>query len=387
MFHLRAAHVFVSAALALAAGCAADAPAPGPAAPDADVAPTTDLVVSEVADVADATDIAIDTPLPDVPAVVDTVDVLDAVDAASDAVPDVPPDPCAGKNCDDGNACTTDACDGAGVCQHTDQPDWTVCGGGLVCNGSGACVDVKSAKDMAFIAAGTFWMGCNATKDTVCQYDEKPQHMVTLSAYYMDLTETTVAQYKVCVDVGVCTVPSTPSPYATYPGFPNNPVNYVSWTQSQAYCKWRGLAFDLPTEAQWEMAARGSCEKNGSTAGDDGCAAAMRTYPWGETAPTASYTVFSVSVTAAVGAKTAGDSPYGLHDMVGNVWELNRDWYGTYSAGAVTDPVGSGSAPAWVIRGGSFGNNAADLRAGVRAANDPSDASYSIGLRCIRTYP
>ncbi len=244
---------------------------------------------------------------------------------------------------------------------------------------------------MVLIPAGTFWMGCNSAKDKDCQEDEKPQHKVTLSAYYMDLTETTVAQYKACVDAGVCTAPSTQSPatYATYPSFPNNPVNNVTWTQSQAYCKWRGAGFDLPTEAQWEMAARGSCEKNGSTAGDAGCKAAMRTYPWGETAPTASYAVMSGSgSTAAVGSKPVGDSPYGLHDMAGNVWEWNRDWYSaTYSAEAVTDPVGPGSASYRVNRGGSFGNDAAYLRAGFRGYDYPSVAIIIIGLRCMRSSP
>ena len=244
-------------------------------------------------------------------------------------------------------------------------------------------------------------MGCNSTKDTSCSgySQESPQHKVTLSAYYMDLTETTVTQYKACVDASVCTAPSTQSPstYATYPGFPNNPVNYVNYAQSQAYCKWRGAAFDLPTEAQWEMAAKGSCEKNGSTAGDAGCAAAMRTYPWGEATATCSYAVMydgtnngcGTNATRAVGSKTAGDSPYGLHDMAGNVWEWNRDWYSStyYSSSPATDPYDSASASNRVSRGGDFGNSAVYLRAGFRRYVAPSDAFNYVGLRCMRSYP
>ena len=198
----------------------------------------------------------------------------------------------------------------------------------------------------------------------------------------------TVAQYKACVDASVCAAPSTGS-YATYPSLPNNPVNYVTWTQSQAYCKWRGTAFDLPTEAQWEMAARGSCEKNGSTAGDAGCAAAMRTYPWGETTPTASYAVFNTSSTAAVGSLPAGDSPYGLHDMAGNVWEWTRDWYSAsyYVSSPATDPYDSASASNRVYRGGGFYDVAVNLRAGNRDLGHPSDASPGIGLRCMRSFP
>ncbi len=282
----------------------------------------------------------------------------------------------------DGVTATTCKADGSGY-----APLGVNCGlSGKNCS-DGACV--AGVPGMVLIPAGTFWMGCNATKDTGCDTNESPQHKVTLSAYYMDLTETTVAQYKACVDAGVCTVPSAvqPTQYATYPGLTTNPVNFVSWTQSQAYCKWRGAAFDLPTEAQWEMAARGSCELNGSTAGDAGCAAAMRTYPWGGTAPSVSYAVFSVAVTATVGSKPAGDSPYGLHDMAGNVWEWNRDGYGPYGAGAMTDPVGPGGASARVLRGGGFYAGAVYLRAGSRYDVTPSYAATDLGLRCIRTSP
>ena len=367
------------------------------------------LGAPDVADVLDAIDVS----SPDAPSLQDIVDVaasldagadavadvpLDAVDVSVDVGPDIPADPCAGKNCDDGNACTTDSCSG-GTCQWAQLPDWTSCGEGMVCDGEGMCADVKVAKGMAYIPAGTFWMGCNATKDTNCNSSETPQHKVTLSAYYMDLTETTVTQYKACVDAGVCTVPShqSPSQYATYPGFPNNPVNFVNWTQSQQYCQWRGAGFDLPTEAQWEMAAKGNCEKNGSTAGDAGCASAMRTYPWGEPTATCSYAVMydgtndgcGANATWAVGSKTAGDSPYGLHDMAGNVWEWTRDWYSWtyYGSSSATDPYDSASASSRVYRGGGFGGGAVDLRAGHRDFSDPSAAANYIGLRCIRTYP
>ena len=245
---------------------------------------------------------------------------------------------------------------------------------------------------MVLIPAGTFWMGCNATKDRGCQGNEKPQHKVTLPAYYMDLTETTVGQYKACVDAGACTVPSSmqPAQYATYPGLTTNPVNFVNWTQSQAYCQWRGTGFDLPTEAQWEMAARGSCEKNGSTAGAAGCAAAMRTYPWGEAAATASHAVMTGSGgTAPAGSIPAGDSPYGLHDMAGNVWEWNRDWHSStyYSSSPATEPFNSAGASSRVNRGGGFDGDAANLRAGHRNHDDPSGAYDGLGLRCMRSSP
>ena len=326
----------------------------------------------------------------------------------------------AAVNCDDGNACNTDACDVVtGACTHVALGDGTGCtdgdactvtdtcqagvckaGTAMVCSVSGqtcvAGVCKAAAPDgMVLIPAGTFWMGCNSAKDTYCNgySSEKPQHKVTLSAYYMDVNEITEAQYKKCVDAGVCS-PATDDPYgyggcsAGVAGKEQNPVNCVTWTHAQQYCKWRGAGFDLPTEAQWEMAARGDCVKNGSTAGDAACAQAMRTYPWGEAAPTASYAVFNTSSTAAVGSIPAGDSPYGLHDMAGNVWEWNRDWYGSYSAGDQTDPTGPASASYRVNRGGSFdGGYADDLRAGVRFGGSPSSASVGLGARCSRSFP
>ena len=191
-------------------------------------------------------------------------------------------------------------------------------------------------------------MGCNATKDTVCsgQTNENPQHKVALSAYFIDVTEVTVAEFKKCMDAGGCAAPGGDASCGSYSnwdsvavkaksGREQHPVNCVNWTESQKYCKWRGgqvdaanaAKYDLPTEAQWEMAARGSCEKNGKAATDDaGCKAAMRTYPWGEQAPSCTYTIMSdggvgcgANTTAVVGSKAAGDSPYGAHDIAGNV--------------------------------------------------------------------
>ncbi len=244
---------------------------------------------------------------------------------------------------------------------------------------------------MVLIPAGTFWMGCNASKDTNCNSDENPQHKVTLSAYYMDLTETTVAQYTECVNAGVCSVPGVAKnpPYATYPGLASNPVNYVTWTQSQQYCQWRGAGYDLPTEAQWEMAARGSCENNGSMASDPTCAAAMRTYPWGETTPTVSLAVFGGLGTAAVGSVPAGDSPYGLHDMAGNVAEWTRDWYryDFYVSSPPTDPYDSPTATYRVFRGSSFVDSTPGPPASFRDHAYASAAAGSIGFRCSRAYP
>ncbi len=299
-------------------------------------------------------------------------------------------------DCDDQNLCTKDECV-ANQCQHPGYPAGQMCWGGT-CDGQGTCVPA-APMGMVFIAGGTFWMGCNALEFTACVSHEAPQHKVALTPYYMDLTETTVAQYKACVDAGACTVPSqqSPAPFATYPGYPDHPVNNVSWTQALAYCKWRGGLFDLPTEAQWEMAARGSCEKNGSTASAPTCATAMRTYPWGESPPTCTYAVmfegpqYGCGTNSAwqVGSKTLGDSPYGLHDMAGNVEEWTRDTYDPYyySKSPAKDPADLGGGSAKVVRGGSFYLEAGYQRAGNRDYVVGSGSSGDIGMRCVRAYP
>ncbi len=322
-------------------------------------------------------------------------------------------------NCDDGNGCTADSCIAANGCLHSpttgspcDDGDACtigptcivgVCGAPKVCSAAdevciaGSCTVPPPTYGMALIPAGTFWMGCNSAKDAACESNESPQHKVTLSPYYIDVTEVTVAQYKKCVDAGACTAPAAGS-YTNWgtAGKEQNPVSNVSWAQAQTYCKWRGAGFDLPTEAQWEMAARGDCVKNGYVAGDPNCKTAMRTYPWGEAAPTCTYAVWyeggngcGTGSTWPVGSKTAGDSPYGLHDMAGNVWEWTRDWYGKYDAGDQTDATGPSSASYRAIRGTGFGGggDAGDLRAALRGKTNPSIILVGLGARCSRSFP
>jgi len=244
---------------------------------------------------------------------------------------------------------------------------------------------------MVHIPASTFWMGCNNAKDKACKKDEEPQHKVTLSAFDIDTTETTVAQYKKCVSAGKCTVPSDIQPKvgATWPGLSGHPVNFVTWTQAQQYCKWRGAGYDLPTEAQWELAARGDCEKNGSTAADLKCSDEMRTYPWGEAAPTCSVAVMAdckVQAPLAVGSKPAGDSPYGVHDMAGNVFEWTRDWYDTtYPSADQADPVvATGLDDTRTGHGGSYQDVAGYVRSSARGSPSPSATHAYMGMRCVK---
>jgi formylglycine-generating enzyme required for sulfatase activity len=242
---------------------------------------------------------------------------------------------------------------------------------------------------MVLIPAGDFWMGCNAAKDGGCDPDEKPQHQVTLSAYYMDLDEVTVDDYAGCVSAGGCSPPDTGSGCNWGSGGKgSHPINCVDWFQASAYCAWADKR--LPTEAEWEKAARGGCE---TVAGD--CKTGMRTYPWSEAAASCTYAVMSdggdgcgTGGTSPVGSNSpAGDGPYGLRDMSGNVWEWGADWYDSsyYGTSPSQDPKGPSDGDKRVFRGGSLYDFGASLRAAVRFGDLPETRYSGLGFRCART--
>jgi len=246
-------------------------------------------------------------------------------------------DPVCGQSCgtcDDGYTCQSgecveDACVpacGTAVCGMDPvcgTQNCGTCGEGYSCD-DGECVEdtgwepddytVSCSNGMCLIPAGSFWMGCNSAVDNDCDSDESPYHEVTLSGYYIDKTEVTVDDYADCVTAGACTAPSTASSYCNWEvsGKGNHPVNCVNWSQAGEYCTWAGKR--LPTEAEWEKAARGT----------DG-----RKYPWGNEDATCEYAVMDDGVNGCGTDSTwnvcskspAGDSPYGLCDMSGNVWE------------------------------------------------------------------
>jgi formylglycine-generating enzyme required for sulfatase activity len=251
---------------------------------------------------------------------------------------------------------------------------------------------------MVYVPAGEFIMGSNeADVDSAlalcdefygdCQRswfeDEQPRHTVYLDAFYIDETEVTNAQYQKCVEAGTCDTPE----YTTYydnPDYAQHPVVYVSWSDADAYCRWAGKR--LPTEAEWEKAARGT----------DG-----RTYPWGNTFDGSQVnfadknTSFDWSDsnwddgyagTAPVGNYPDGASPFGALDMAGNVWEWVADWYdsGYYAASPESNPKGPASGDYLVLRGGSWLGYAADVRAARRGGFAPDVSFVSVGFRCAR---
>jgi formylglycine-generating enzyme required for sulfatase activity len=223
-----------------------------------------------------------------------------------------------------------------------------------------------------YVPSGEFLMG-SAEDEPGAESDEKPRHTVYLDAYWIMQTETTSEQYWRCVEAGQCTAPDRGGSctYGTK-AKTDHPINCVSWEQAQAYCRWAGGR--LPTEAEWEKAARGT----------DG-----RIYPWGDEwdASKANTSEGGRGDTTAVGAYPAGASPYGALDMAGNVWEWVADWYGEgyYSQSPRENPLGPASGTYRVVRGGSWGYVQRSVRAAYRFRDRPGDRYDRVGFRCARS--
>jgi formylglycine-generating enzyme required for sulfatase activity len=217
---------------------------------------------------------------------------------------------------------------------------------------------------MALIPGGSFMMG------STTRSEEQPVHAVRLSTFCMDFNEVTVGAYGTCTAPG-CTTPSMSDGTCTWrTGRENYPVNCIDWASSRAYCQSRGG--DLPTEAQWEYAARGP----------DG-----RNYPWGSQAPSASLLCWNRPQPCAVRSFAAGNSPFGLYDMAGNVYEWTLDWYEDhYTAGAtpLVDPGGPASGSGRVYRGGAWYFSDPNLvRNAWRYSVVPTWRGGDVGFRCV----
>jgi len=245
---------------------------------------------------------------------------------------------------------------------------------------------VDNGHEMAFVPAGPFEIGSFGGDN-----DERPTQTVVLSDYYIDLYEVTNAQYAACVEGGVCGLPSemgsdTIRNYYGNSEYDNYPVIFVSWEDANIYCSWRDAR--LPTEAEWEKAARGL---------------ENRVYPWGNSLNGNLLNYCDVNCssefaqanpnfddgyadTAPVGSYPNGVSPYGLFDMAGNVWEWVSDWYAEdyYSTleDGVENPSGPEDGEARVLRGGAWNNGRNTVRSSNRTGVFPSRTLSSIGFRC-----
>jgi formylglycine-generating enzyme required for sulfatase activity len=255
----------------------------------------------------------------------------------------------------------------------------------------------STAADMVHVPAGEFIMGSPQGEGSD---DEHPQHTVYLDAFYIDKYEVTNAQFAQFLNEqgnqeedGVtwldiedpdCRITERGGQYQPKSGYSDHPVNEVSWYGARAYCEWAGKR--LPTEAEWEKAARGT----------DG-----RTYPWGN-AFDGSRVNFcdrnceydwkdtgaddGYARTAPVGSYPAGASPHRALDMAGNVCQWVADWYDTgyYANSPESNPRGPASGDYRVIRGSSWYDDAAYVRAAYRYRDYPDATDHSVGFRCAR---
>jgi formylglycine-generating enzyme required for sulfatase activity len=263
--------------------------------------------------------------------------------------------------------------------------------------------------NMTSVDGGKFFMG---NDDPNADPEERPAHQVTLSPYCIDRYEVTVADYAACSESGECKRAPTEASWrgitrAERTAFStlcngsradraDHPVNCVDWGMAAAYCAWKQKR--LPTEAEWEFAARGP----------DG-----RRYPWGDEAPDqerlnacgkeciewGAQNGVEMSVrgrgmyggrdafvgTAPVGSFSNGKSRYGIFDLAGNVWEWTADWEGKYAAQPAVDPAGPMHGVRRIVRGGGFnGVMPAWVRSTQRYGDDPAARSHAYGFRCAR---
>jgi formylglycine-generating enzyme required for sulfatase activity len=219
----------------------------------------------------------------------------------------------------------------------------------------------KDGATMILVRGGTFTMGAADSHES-----EAPPHKVTVSPFYMDRHEVTWGQYRVFAgETG------RPMPLAPEWGIADDqPVVNVTWHDASEYARWAGKR--LPTEAEWEFAARG----------EDG-----RRYAWGDESPTAERAVHSAKAPRAVNRRggEASATPLGIRDMAGNVWEWCADAYADYRADPLTDPKGPDEGEERVCRGGGFGIGPDLLLATTRVSHRPNERFTSVGFRCAKS--
>lgn len=256
---------------------------------------------------------------------------------------------------------------------------------------------------MVYVPAGEFQMGStdaevDAALELCDQYydscdriwfaQELPAHTVALHSFWFDRTEVTNAQYALCVAAGTCDPPAWSNSWTRESYYGNSvyddfPVIGVSWEDATVYCEWAGAR--LPTEAEWEYAARGP---------------ERRIFPWGDTFDGTRLNYCDTNCdeswadeavddgyddTASVGSYPRGASWVGALDLAGNVWEWVADRYGEYRSGQQENPTGPSSGHSRVLRGGSWNFVPSLVRAAIRYGGATGYREFDIGFRCARS--
>jgi formylglycine-generating enzyme required for sulfatase activity len=246
---------------------------------------------------------------------------------------------------------------------------------------------VETRDGMALVPGGAFRMGFETDNDLEWgDADEEPVHAVILDPYWIDLHETAASDFSAFLnahpqDAGrylepgpAVTIEKTPNGHAPKPGLERFPANRVSWYGADAYCKWKGKR--LPTEAEWEKAARGTDE---------------RIFPWGNTHPTDEVATYrrhfdklGFKSLSPVDQMEKGRSPYGLYHMAGNVWEWVADWFDPdyYKRSPKKNPQGPVNGTSKVLRGGNWYYKAYYMRATYRFNEKPEAFKVWQGFRC-----
>ena len=241
-----------------------------------------------------------------------------------------------------------------------------------------------NVSEMVFVPPGAFQMGCDPANNngSACTRDELPLHEVYLDAFAIDKYEVTNGRYHACVQAGQCSpIPdqssSTRQSYAYNPEYVDFPAIWINWSQAVEFCAWDGKR--LPTEAEWEKAARGSQD--------------TRPFPWGNEAPDCSRANFlyggsrgmCVGDTVKVGSYPNGASPYGAMDMAGNIWEWVNDSFQLdyYSISPYANPPGPATGKSKVLRGGNWQYDWTWMRTTDRLSYDnPWHHHFFVGFRC-----
>lgn len=233
----------------------------------------------------------------------------------------------------------------------------------------------KDGAPMVLVPAGDFIMGSDKGDE-----DEAPTHRVRLNAFYIDKFEVTNGRFAKYVEAIQSEPPWGFSDKETPVIHADRPVRWVNWMDAMGYCLWVGKR--LPTEAEWEKAARGTDE---------------RVYPWGNDPPTPVHAVYGLKegggeTVSVIGNHHMGQSPYGAQDLAGNLYEWVMDWYAEdfYSSfinSPAINPRGPTEGTAKVQRGGSYVNTPYRLRSSFRTKADPTEQDPNVGFRCAQDAP